>query len=192
MIYKYKKPHKHLSQMKSFCWPASVQMILFRNDVWVEQEQLAFDLWVIIEEKNKEFYNLPFKRLTDGDPLHWFKFYFFESEQIVNMIADYGFSISVIYHPDINNFEDLIIKTIEDDRDMIINYKRAWIRWNDYKGWHYVVLSSYDSDKKELTVCDPTPRAPNYWNVPLSEMKEAMSWKWDGRERGVVVFEKNT
>lgn len=191
MIHKYKTPHKHLSQMKSFCWPTSVQMVLFRKGLWVEQEQLAFDLWVIIEEKNKDYYNLPFKRLSDWDPLHGFKFYFFESEKVVKLMKNFGYSLQVLYYSDIEDFENLIIDTISQDQDMIINYKWAWIKWNDYQWWHYVVLSSYDSDKKEVTVCDPTTRAPNYWTVPLDELHQAMSWVWDGRERGVVVLRKD-
>ena len=190
MIYTLTPPYKHLSQMKSSCWPTSIQMVLFRHWIRVEQEQLSYDLWLVIEEKNKPYYTLPFKVVPDWDPTHWLKFYHFEQEQIINVLKWFWFKPIVIYYSNFWDFEKVIIENLSKNNDIVINFKREWISHNDTTWWHVSLISSYDSEKKIITVCDPSTRAPNYWQIDINELKESMSDKRDKRERWIVIFEK--
>ena len=72
----------------------------------------------------------------------------------------------------------------------MLNFKREWISQNDHIWWHVALLSAYDSEKKIITICDPTKRMPNYREVNIDELKESMSGKRDWRERWVVIIEK--
>ena len=136
MIYKYTPAHKHLTQMPSCCWPTCVQMILFRNDIWIEQEQLAFNLWLVIEENNVAYYTLPFKVVPKWDPTHWLKFYRFKEHQIIDVLRWFWFIPKVIYYWNFWDFETLIIENISKNKDIIINFKWEWISQNDHVWWH--------------------------------------------------------
>lgn len=189
-LYKQIPAYKHLTQMPSCCWPTCIQMVLFRHGIWVEQEQLAFDLWLVIEENNKPYYMLPFKVVPKWDPTHWLKFYRFEEEQIINVLKWFWFKPTVVYYSNFKDFENLVIESISKNIDIVLNFKREWISQNDHTWWHVALLSSYDSEKKIVTVCDPTKRMPNYREVNIDELKESMSGKRDWRERWVVIIEK--
>ncbi len=190
MIFQQKPAYKHLTQNPSCCWPTCIQMVLFRHWIWVEQEQLAYDLWLVIEENNKDFFIFPFRIVPKGDINHWLKLYRFESEEIISVLKDFWFQSRVIYYSDIWDFEKLIIENISKNNDIVINFKWEWIKNNLYTWWHFVLLSSYDSEKKVVTVCDPTSRAKNYWDVGKEELENALSDKWDWRERGIIIIEK--
>lgn len=190
MIYTHTLKYKHLTQMPSCCWPTCIQMVLFRHWTWVEQEQLAFDLWLVIEENNTPFYILPFKVVPKWDPIHWLKLYRFEEEQIINVLQWFWFSINVVYYSQITDFEQIIIQGLLADSDIAINFKREAIDKNTHTGGHFVLLSSYDSEKKMVTLCDPSRKAPNYWEIHIDSLYKAMSNVWDRRERGIVIIKK--
>jgi hypothetical protein len=192
MIYRQDPPYRHLTQMPSSCWPTSIQMILFRHWIRVEQEKLSYDLWLVIEEKTKPSYTLPFKVVPDGDPTHWLKIYRFEQSQIIQVLRWFGFKPHVLYYSDLWDFERLIIENLSQKIDIMVNIKREWISHNDHTWWHIALISAYDAERGVVTICDPAMRAPNYREVEREELKEAMSDRRDGRERWIIIIEKIT
>ena len=190
MKYTQTPAYKHLVQMPSSCWPTCVQMVLFRHWIRVEQEQLAYDLWLVIEERTKPYYTLPFQAVPNWDPAHWLKLYRFEQEQIIHVLKWFWFQPTVVYYSNLWDFETLIIENLSKMIDIMINFQRKWIHHNDLAWWHLALLSSYDSETNIATMCDPTTRAPNYREVDIDELREAMSDKRDGRERWVVIIKK--
>ncbi len=178
--------------MPSSCWPTCIQMIFFRHWIRVEQEQLSYDLWLVIEERTKPYYTLPFQVVPTWDPKHWLKLDRFEQDQIIDVLGWFRFKPTVVYYSHLWNIERLVMENLSKGIDIMINFQRAWISHNNITWWHLALVSSYDSDKRSITVCDPTTRAPNYREVDIDELKEAMSEKRDKRERWIVIIEKIT
>ncbi len=192
MIYKQAPSYERLIQMQSCCWPTCIQMILFRHWIRIDQEQLAYDLWLVIEENNKPYYTLPFKVVPQWDLTHWLKFSRFEGEQIRGVLESFWFKSIVVYYSQFWDFERLIIENISKNNDIIVNFRVEWINDNGKPRWHFVVLSSYDSVNRIVTVCDPTSKSPKYREVEVDKLKESMSSKRNWEERWIIIIEKIT
>jgi hypothetical protein len=76
------------------------------------------------------------------------------------------------------------------DHDIMANF--WWEPINRKKKGHYALVSDYNQDTKELTLCDPSTEQKTFWKIHIDKLKEAMSKDWTGEERGFVVVKQRS
>ncbi|MFH1682747.1 MAG: phytochelatin synthase family protein [Candidatus Woesearchaeota archaeon] len=177
-----KHTYKHLVRKPCCCGAASLQMILFRREHWVEQEEIAAKIRTKISSQRIKFFNQEFV-VDDSDagiPLERFA-------EINDLLKQYSLQAEVFKINDINDLKGLITKNLERDNDIIINFHR--LAYLPDRNWgHFSSISAINDD--QLTICDPSYHSQAYWNTSISELELAMNDKWDGKERGVVIISK--
>lgn len=183
MIYTLKTKYKHLTQKWDFCGATCLQMILFRHDIWQEQEDIAFTIETHIKPEHTNRFSHPFPAWNP-----WLRIMNFKGEIIQNYLSHFGFLATVYKYSDFksSDFEEKVIESLRNDGDMMIAFHRGEIDPEKNHG-HYVLLSEYNSDTKIITVCDPTPKTKNFWEVNIEVMYNHMSAQRD-RERGIVII----
>lgn len=189
MSVKIKPPYKHLVQKRMFCGPTCIQMILFRNELWVDQSELARGMGVKIREKDKGKFEFALETVPDDSIEFGFKLSKFKDEKVKSFLSKNGLSYDVVFYSDIGDVKDLISSNLRKGRDVMINFHVKLIWEKDFG--HYVLASEIDEENEVLTVCDPYFDSKNFWKIKISKLEEAMTDKWDGRERGIVIFTYN-
>jgi hypothetical protein len=187
-VLRVKPGYRHLVQKRNFCGPACIQMALFRKGKWVDQETLAYDLGVKVDEKDKGIYTLPFKTLKSNDPRIGIVIADFRNERIIKDLRKCGIVPEVFLISEIESPEDFLEGKIKEGNDIIVNF--WWKPINGIEFGHFVLLSEYDTDRKELTVCDPNPGGRSFWKVGLDKILEGMSPEFTGKERGFVIIKQ--
>ena len=185
-VLRIKPGYRHLVQKRNFCGPACIQMALFRRGRWVDQEALAHDLGVKVDEKDKGLYTLPFRALKSNDPGIGIVIADFRSESIIKNLRKHGIAPEVLLISEIESPEDFLEGKMKEGDDIIVNF--WWKPINGIEFGHFVLLSEYDTDRKELTVCDPGPGSRSFWKVGLGRIVECMGPEFTGRERGFVII----
>lgn len=184
-------PHyKRLIQMKIFCGPACVQMILFRRGIWIEQELLAYKISAKIDKKGKNLYVLPFKKLPSSDSRSGLEnIKHFKKIKVKNFFEKYNLKVEVYPISKIEFIDDFIIKNLKNNNDIIVNF--WWKPLIKNKNWgHYVLISEFDTKTKMMTVCDPSYNSKGFWKIKLNKIIKGMTTQFDGNERGFVVIKK--
>jgi hypothetical protein len=173
-------PYKHLTQKSSFCGPASLQMVLFRRGIWVEQEELAKKLGTRIRNKNQDKYLLDFE-INDNDAgLNLLEF-----NQFGSILKEYGLKAEVILHSKIEDLRKLIENNLENGNDIMVNLHRGI--YDPQKNWgHFCLVNSIEND--QIEICDPSYEEKSYWKTSIKELMKAMSKEVDGKERGLVML----
>lgn len=172
--------YKHLTQKSSFCGPASLQMILFRRGFWTEQEELAKKLNTKIKKKNKDRYMFNFE-VDDSDagvPLEKFA-------EIKELLKEYGLKAKILKTSEIKDLKELIQRNLEKGNDIILNIHRGY--YDPKKNWgHFCLVNSIEGE--EIKICDPSYEDKSYWKTSVEDLKQAMSDKIDGKQRGIVII----
>lgn len=182
--------YRHLVQKPSFCAPASVQMILFRRDIWVDQMEIARHLEIKIPESEKEAFHLP---VPIGREQGEFGILLkdFRSERISNLFTAHNISLhaSVYFLRNIENVAHFIAENLQQGNDVMVNFWMTHEKKHVSMA-HYSVIAEIRGDI--VTICDPLPENKPFWQISVEALANAMTQSFDGRERGFVVFsEKN-
>ena len=175
--------YRHLIQKASFCGPASLQMVLFKRGLWVDQEELAEKMKAKIRSKNKDKYTLKFEidNKDAGVPLEKFA-------DIHNILDECNLKAKVIFCDEIENVKQLITENLEKGNDIIINFHRG--QYNPKKNWgHFALISAIEND--EIEICDPSYDDKSYWKTSVEDLMRAMSDEIDGKQRGLVIISEN-
>ena len=181
LFYFYMKiNYKHLVQKAHFCGPTSLQMVLFRRGHWVEQEELAQLLGARIKNKNIHLFTHEYEVSEDDAGLRLEEF-----SKAADFLKEKGLKLEIIKSTQIKDFKELITNNLEKNNDIIVNFKRA--AYDPEKDWgHFSLISAIEND--ELEICDPSYGDKSYWKTSINKLSEAISDKFDDKERGIVVI----
>ena len=185
-LYKVKPKYKHLVQKKSLCGPTCILMVLFRQGKWIDQEKLAFELGIIIHEKNKHIYNQPFKTIKTPSDKIGIKLTAFKNKKITNSLRKYQIFPKVHLISQINNVSEFLKENINRNIDIIANFWEKPLKNRDIG--HYAIISEYDDTKKIVTILDPDFESTTHWKCHIDQLTESMSSKWTGTERGFLLI----
>ncbi len=190
MVVEVNPPYKHLVQKRSFCGPACIQMVLFRNGLWVDQEELAYELGVVTAEEYKDYFIHPFQTVPKGDPRYGFKFEDFDNQKTIDILSKYDITSEVLVMSEIGDVKIFLIEQIQNRNDII-----ACFRLDPFTGekvGHYVLVAAIDDENDMITFCDPHLKHKKTWTTSLEELMDAMETNWDGKERGFIIIKNNT
>jgi hypothetical protein len=185
-VLKVEPGYRHLVQKRNLCASACIQMVLFRRGIWTDQERLAFELGTRIEEKDKWLYTLPFRALPSKSPDIGINIADFRKKKVTGALGKHGLEFDVFLTSEIESLESFLADNINKGNDVMINF---W--WKPISGidfGHFVLLSEYDTEKRTLTVCDPSPGRKSLSRIGLEKLVKAMGPEFTGKERGLVVF----
>lgn len=191
MKYSVNPPYKHLTQIKSLCWATSLQMILYRHGIWREQEQLAFDMGSLVRDENLMVYTLPFEHYPAWSRPLWFPYPMRGLDSTSELLSTLGFTHHIIPYDQINNLGTTLITHFEQNHDVMMCFMREWITHRDKTWWHYVLAEWYDSETDMIMIRDPSFNTPSTWQVPASEMMDAMSDRFEQYKKWLVIITKS-
>lgn len=183
--YKVQSQYKLLIQKKSFCGPACIQMALFRRGIWADQEQLAYDIGLRITEGDEDKYSFSFETLPEGDERIGIMLNEFDNKKLKAVLKKHKLKSEVCPISSINDTSKFLIKNITENNDVIAN---LWLKFPDGDCGHFTLVSEYNSETEEVTLCDPLYNVKNRWSIDLKDLVESMSSKWTGTERGFAVI----
>ncbi len=190
-IIRIKPPYKHIVQKPSFCGPCCVQMILFRQGMWVDQEKMASELDAGISRERKNIYMLKYKIVKDKKSVRLGVSLKDMGKRLNTLFRKHKLKLrSEIFHASqITNPKEFIADNMRSGNDMIIDF---WLRQKSpEKGvGHYVLISEIDTKNNKITVCDPDYDSKAFWKIDIDEMMRLMDKSWDGNERGMVVIKR--
>jgi hypothetical protein len=182
---KQNPPYKHLVQKIHFCGPTCIQMILFRKGHWVEQEWLAMKMGTRVRNETAHIFNANFETNEEGDAGIRIE----EFSKIKEFLAEYKLELEIITADKISDLRKLIIDNLKQSNDIIINFNR--IVYNPQKNWgHYSLINAIDEENDVVELCDPSGDDKYYWNTSVEKLNEAISPKWDGKDRGIVIVKE--
>lgn len=180
--------YKHLVQKKNFCGPTCIQMVLFRRGIWLEQERIASDLGVCIDENDKNLYENDFKAFASDNERVGILLVDFLDESRKKILNEYGLDSEVVLVSQIKDVGKFLSEKLQEDTDIIANFWLKPIKGENFG--HFVLIEDYDSEKKKVKLCDPNFESISRWECELSRMVEGMSKKWTGTERGLLLLQK--
>ena len=186
-MYTLTPPYKHLTQKWDFCGATCLQMIFFRHGIWREQETLAFDLGTHIQDKDRERFAAPFEAENPG-----LRIADFRSNKIQALLQQEWFTAQTVLFSEIKDWEyleQLFIQSLSSNQDCMIAFHRWPINPEIHHG-HYVLLSAYDTETQQVSVCDPTPKTKNMWTIDIKMILNAMSSQ-RYRERWIVLLQRS-
>ena len=173
-------PYKHLVQKIHLCGVTCLQMVLFRRNIWLEQEELAQTMGARIRSKSQHLFRLPLK-IDDHDAgLNLWEF-----PNNNSWLEQHHLKAEMFKLSQIDDLKEFITKNLQKGNDLIVNFKRT--AYYPEKEWgHYALINSITEDQIEL--CDPSPQGKPYWKTPLTKLQHAMDNSWDNQERGIIII----
>lgn len=188
MVFKVNPMYKQLTQKVNFCGPTCLQMILFRRNNWLSQELLAKEIGVGIHKKDKDLYLLDFPQFTKNDARIGIALKGFEQEKVNDFLNKFGLKAEVYRPSEIKDINKFVVENIKKGNDIMMNF---WLKLFDGRNsGHFVLIADFNSEKEEVTVCDSSSKKKSFWKAPIKKFVDSMSKKYDGDERGFVVFKK--
>ena len=175
--------YKHLSQKKNFCGPACVQMVLFKRDSWLDQEEIAHALDVHIAKEDQHLYTLPFKLATKEEQLG-VDILDFNKQDVKDFFKRFNLTCEAHLISNIKNAAEFITTNLKQCNDVMANF--WWIPIKDKDFGHFVLITELKNDI--VTICDPSYEQKSVWKCELSKLVKGMSSEWTGKERGFVVI----
>lgn len=190
MQYTITPAYKHLTQKGDFCSATCMQMIFLRHGLRIDQEWLAYNLWVVIKEKDVDRFSLPFPIAEKSKQNAGLRIKHFAGERIRVYLEALWYDARVIMYEEmtLDECEQHFITSIQSNTDCMIGFYR-WPLDPSKTRWHYVLLAWYDTDTRLVTVCDPTPKTQDYRTISIQQLRECMSDKRD-RARGIGIIKK--
>jgi hypothetical protein len=181
--------YKHLVQKPQFCFPTIVSMVCLRKGYWLDQEDIAKDLGIKVTKKVSKSFNYKFEIAKnileagyDVGSIDVKKLNTIFKKHKIPIIAEFK-KIS-----EINDVDEFILENIKNNNDLgMLFLWKAFGKKVDYG--HYVLVLSYNSKTKIVEVCDPASEGTkSFWSSKISKFMSGMSSKWDGKERGFIIF----
>ncbi len=183
-----KRRYYHLVEKPSLCGPTCIQMILLRNDIMMDQEEIAEKVNARVFPHEAKYFTLKLKTTTDNKEagINLVEF----GEIIVrNFFSNLrpALASKVFLISNINNVKDFIKTNIDNGNDLIANFHMKYIDEKRAFG-HFVLID--EIKKGTILLCDPDAKSPSYWTTTVDQLTGAMDKKIDGIERGFVVISK--
>ena len=192
------------NQKPQLCFVGSVAMVLRRRGLPIPSfglDDLAYKLGIFIDKKDKHMFGgeLRKRALDSEDPRVGFQISNIDDpkkreklEQILGVTINLCRSSDIDGRDKVKSTADFLISNIEQGNDVIVNYRHE--PFNGRKDGHWVVLAAVEkrTGKDLLYVADPSPFTSDFWKEKLEKFIQGMSPKWDGQERGFLIFSGQT
>ena len=185
-----KLKYEPLVQKPQLCFPTILSMIALRRNYSLSQEEIAKKLNIkVTKEAIKQIkakINITPDSLDAGYDIQHINL-----AKLNKFLEKISMKAEFKKASEIKNIDNFIEKNIEDDNDVAMLFLwKAFGYKVDFA--HYVLISSYNKDTKQVEVSDPGIRDnKKVWKAKIDEFLLGMDKKWDGKERGFFIF-KNT
>lgn len=188
-----KNEYKHLIQKPELCFPTTLAMVALRKGVWLDEEEVAKDLDLKITKDVKPFFNVKLK-IADGIEDAGYGIRRLDIPKVNKIFEDNNVPLKAKYYSisEIDDTHEFIVENMKKDRDIAILFSLKAMGFHERSWYHWVLIHSYNKEKKEIEVCDPQDTHKTYWEASLEDFLSAMSDKWDGKERGFMVFKERS
>lgn len=185
-MYKLKKDYTVLIQKVYLCNITCLNNILYRK-LWIifDQEYLAKFFDIKVHPRYKECFEVDLKTTEKLNDDEWLKT--IQEEDLINkFFAEHNIALKAKSYKlsEINNLSNFIIKNLQEDNDMWVEYKIEWI-WQDSQWIHDWLIESFDL--KNIVMINPWAYSKNRFLLSLEKLEEALSDKF-ARETGIVVI----
>lgn len=182
--------YKHLVQKPELCFATVLAMVGLRRGIWIDEEEIASELNIKITKDVEDCYNNDF-RVADGIEDAGYGIKHLDLTKVNEILEDYQVPVKAKYIriSEIENVERFLVENIDQDNDVAILFSLKAMGFHERSWYHWSLVSSYNTKTKEVMVCDPEETHKSYWRSSLKEFLGAMSDKWDGKERGFMIFE---
>jgi len=181
-------PYKHLVQKPYLCAAASVQMILPRRGVWIEQELVALGLGTRIPRSALNEFHIPLPVVEAANEAGT-GLEVFSGENVASFFESNGLNLRLAtYHVnDIPDVETFLLESLSKGRDVLVNYSCKLYKPESEEG-HYSVISAIDG--AVVTLCDPWIHNKSFWETTVTDlMRHVDTETYDGSRRGLVLFQ---
>jgi len=165
-------------------------LILRRNLGWVDQEEIAKDLGVRIGRHQVDSFHIKLKIAKGKDEAdRGIILKEFKQKKVQDFFKKHKIplKVSVFYKSEIEDVKFFLGTNLKEGNDVMANiYNRTFHLEKDWG--HLVLVSEVGGD--EVTLCDPGPKNKSFWQTSLKKLIGSMDKRYDGLERGFVVFSK--
>lgn len=161
-------------------------MILLRRGIWIDQEIIAKEIGARILLKEKEFFSLKLKISKDSKDAG-VNLVEFDKKRMKDFFKKHKLKINpeVIHISKIKDVKKLIKENLDKGYDLMANFHMRY--FDKSKNWgHFNLIEEIQGNK--VTFCDPWPKNKSYWTTKVTNLAASMDKKFDGKERGFVVF----
>lgn len=176
--------YKHLVEKPSFCGPACLQMILLRRGIWIDQEEIAKEIGARILPKEKDFFTIKFPISANDAGINLVEF---DTKKVKKFFKKYKLKLTteVVHISKIKDCKTFIKKHLAKGNDLMANFHMSYYKKS--KNWgHFNLIDKIQGNI--VTFCDPWPSNKSFWKTTIADLIASMNKKFDGKERGFVVF----
>lgn len=164
-------------------------MVCLRKGYWLDQEDIAKELNIKITKDVSKSFNYKF-RITKNILEAGYDVQNINIKKLDNIFKKYKIPITTEFKKisEIKNIDKFIINNIKKNNDLSMLF--LWKAFGHKVSYgHYVLISSYNINTKIVEVCDPAfGKMKSFWSSEISEFIYGMNDKWDGKERGFLIF----
>lgn len=153
----------------------------------MDQEELAHMMQTKILFKVKDIYMQPFEAVDEAHPELGLDPKNFQAPMIVSFLKEHNLNTNLHYPDDTDELRDIILESLNNDHDVIVNIKLTCFFPHRHTG-HYLLIYEFDDENNLVTLLDPDFQNKKHWSCTIDELRDAMSEKWDGKQRGIVVI----
>lgn len=176
--------YKHLVEKPSFCGPACLQMILLKRGIWMDQEEIAKEIGARIMPKEVNYFTIKFPISSDDAGINLIEF---DTKKVKSFFKRHKCNVTseVVHISKIKDVKKFIKEHLDKDHDLMANFHMSY--YDKSKNWgHFNVIEKIQGNN--ITFCDPWPQNKSYWTTTIADLVVSMDKKFDGKERGFVIF----
>ncbi|MEK6926395.1 MAG: hypothetical protein AABW50_03905 [Nanoarchaeota archaeon] len=188
------------NQKPQLCYATWAEIVADRHGIEHEKrfglDDIAYDSGVHIDKRDKNMFGgkLRERTVNHKDPRLGFQLKNLDDKSVRENLRKImgGMEIKIIRPSEVGerNMKECMIDCIKKGEDVVINMR--YEPFSGRKDGHYVVLAALEENlsngSADIYVVDPSPYTPDYWKDDLSKFIYSMRPKWDGQERGIIVF----
>lgn len=186
---KLKTSYKHLVQKPQLCSTTVISMVALRKGVWIDQEAVAKKLGIKVTAEVAQAFDEEFI-IANSIKEAGYDVQDINTSELNTVLAEHDIPLQAIFNP-VSQVADagfFIKKNMSEDNDIAMLFYLDALGLGEVPWAHYVLISSYDTQTRIVEVCDPEPMRRSHWKAHLDEFVQGMDKRWDGQERGFVVF----
>ena len=187
-IIKVDPPYKPLVQMPYCCAPCVFLWVLHRRGYWIDQEELVRYCKVRVPRKSAKAFmeNINISKKIRGVNKDF-------GLNIAKLLKEkeLPFVIETIFISKVKDPKNLITENLKKGNDIILCLHSKPFKRYTFNNGHCLVISAFDTEAEKLTLGDPSQINSKFWEVPLNNVINAMSKKYDGKERSFFVIKPN-
>jgi hypothetical protein len=173
-----------LTQQKSCCVPASINMVLYKLGLHlVPQELLGHHLGLIIAKEDKHLF---WQANTGERPKSGYGTRISLKQYNPNMaFKKLGVPLRMIIHPVAEFKSDrelvsFVSSKIKDDKNILVRLNSGALNNSSKNGGHVCVVDRIYPKENKIRIIDPSPSQSKWREIKISKLKKAMELHPDG------------